>query len=88
MVCLLFAGAVLAQDAMELVKQLKSPDVEERRRAAKKLSDLKEEAKPATTDILNALKQKDQDIYVKRFLAQDLGDVKEDPKPAVHELAS
>jgi len=87
-VCLLFAGAVLAQDAMELVKQLKSPDVEERRRAAKKLSDLKEEAKPATTDILNALKQKDQDMYVKRFLAQALGAVKADPKAAVPVLAS
>lgn len=87
LICLVFAGAVLAQDAMELVKKLKSDDVEERRRAAKKLADLKEDGKPATSEMIAVLK-KEQDLYVKRFLAQGLGAVKADPKIAVPVLAS
>ena len=44
---LMFTGAIFAEDALDLVKQLKNPDNEERRKAAQKLFELKEEATEA-----------------------------------------
>ena len=83
---LLFTGAILAEDALDLVKQLKNPDNEERRKAAQKLFELKEEAKVVTPEMIAALKS-EKDAYVKRFLIKALGAAKSDPKVAVPILA-
>jgi len=83
---LLFTGVILADGAAEIIKQLKNPDNEERRKAAKQLIDLKEEAKPVTKDMIAAL-NKETDVFVKRFLIQALGAAKADPKTAVPVLA-
>ena len=83
---LLFTGVILAEDALDLVKQLKNPDNEERRKAAQKLFELKEEAKVVTPDMIVALKS-EKDAYVKRFLIKALGAAKADPKTAVPILA-
>jgi len=85
-VFLLFTGAILAEDALDLVKQLKNSDNEERRKAAQKLFELKEEAKVVTPDMIAALKS-EKDVYVKRFLIKALGAAKADPKTAVPILA-
>jgi len=69
---LLLTGVILAEDALDLVKQLKNPDNEERRKAAQKLFELKEEAKVVTPDMIVALKS-EKDAYVKRFLIKALG---------------
>lgn len=82
----MFTGAIFAEDALDLVKQLKNPDNEERRKAAQKLFELKEEAKVATPDMIAALK-KENDVFVKRFLIKALGAAKADPKVAVPILA-
>lgn len=83
---LMFTGAIFAEDALDLVKQLKNPDNEERRKAAQKLFELKEEAKVVTPDMIAALK-KENDVFVKRFLIKALGAAKADPKVAVPILA-
>ena len=82
----MFTGAIFAEDALDLVKQLKNPDNEERRKAAQKLFELKEEAKVVTPDMIAALK-KENDVFVKRFLIKALGAAKADPKVAVPILA-
>ena len=83
---LLFTGVILAEDALDLVKQLKNNDNEERRKAAQKLFELKEEAKVVTPEMITALKS-EKDAYVKRFLIKALGAAKADPKVAVPILA-
>jgi HEAT repeat protein len=70
-----------------LIKQLKSPDSDMRREAAKKLGELGPDAKKAGPGLVTALKT-DKDLFVRRFAAQSLGQVEADPKLAVPALAT
>src|SRR6516162_5148467 len=86
-------GAVLclamparAADIDGLVKQLKDPDADVRRSAAKLLGEAGPEAKPAVAALSAALK--DRDRYVRRYAAQSLGEIGPDAKAAVPSLAT
>jgi HEAT repeat protein len=81
---LCLAASARAEDVASLVKQLKSPDEELRRAAAKGLGELGPDAKPAVPDLTRALK--DGDLFVRRFAAQALGEVGPDAKAAVPAL--
>src|SRR5438105_15084008 len=70
-----------------LIKQLKSPDSDMRREAAKKLSEMGVEAKKAGPALVTALKT-DKDLFVRRFAAQGLGEVGAEPKLAVPALSA
>ncbi len=70
-----------------LIKQLKSPDSDMRREAAKKLGELGKDARKAGPALVTALKS-DKDLYVRRFAAQSLGEIEADPKLAVPPLAA
>lgn len=83
--CFLGAALVVAADIDELVKQLKSPDADMRRAAAKALAESGADAKPAVAALADALK--DKDTYVRRFAAQALGEVGPDARSAVPALA-
>jgi HEAT repeat protein len=76
--------AARAADVDALVKQLKSPDVDLRRAAAKGLSEAGADAKPAITALSAALS--DKDLFVRRFAAQALGEIGPDARPAVKPL--
>ncbi len=78
------AASARGADVDALVKQLKAPDEEARRGAAKSLAELGPEAKAAVPDLATALK--DKDLYVRRFAAQALGEVGPDAKAAVPAL--
>ncbi len=86
-VCGAFALAVPARgaDVTALVGQLKSPDSDVRRLAAKSLAEMGTEAKAAAPALIVALKS-DKDLFVRRFAAQALGEVGADPKAAVPAL--
>src|SRR5262249_43016990 len=64
-----------------LIKQMKSPDPELRRAAAKALGDAGADAKPAVLTLAEGLK--DSDKFVRRFSAQALGNLGADAKAAV-----
>src|SRR5437879_2576594 len=70
-----------------LIKQLKNPDSDMRREAAKKLGELGMDAKKAGPALATALKT-DKDLFVRRFAAQSLGLVGADPKLAVPALSA
>src|SRR5438045_7135993 len=70
-----------------LIKQLKSPDSDMRREAAKKLGELGKDAKKAGPALVTALKN-DKDLFVRRFAAQGVGEVGADPKLAVPALSA
>jgi HEAT repeat protein len=87
LVCLVgcLAGRVWAEDVRGLVTQLKSRDVDARRKAATALAEAGPDAKPAVPSLITALK--DQDLYVRRFAAQALGKIGPDAKSAVPALS-
>jgi HEAT repeat protein len=71
-------------DVSELVKQLKSDDIEVRRSAAKALEEGGTESKPAVPALIHALK--DRDTFVRRFAAQALGAIGPEARTAVPAL--
>ena len=71
---LLFAGLAFAADTEALVQKLRSSNPDERREAARALSDLGADAKGATKALTLALA--DRDRFVRRFAAQALGRIK------------
>jgi HEAT repeat protein len=73
-----------AADTSELVKKLSSKDNEARRAAARELSELGADAKPALKALVKALK--DEDRFVRRFAAQALGGIGPDAKEAAPAL--
>jgi HEAT repeat protein len=87
LVCLVscVAAGVRAEDVKGLITQLKSRDVEARRKAATALAEAGSEAQPAIPALITALK--DQDLYVRRFAAQALGKIGPDAKSAVPALS-
>jgi HEAT repeat protein len=86
LVCLVgcLAADLQAEDVNGLITQLKSRDVEARRKAATALAEAGSEAQPAIPALITALK--DQDLYVRRFAAQALGKIGPDAKSAVPAL--
>ena len=70
---LLFAGLAFAADTEALVQKLRSSNPDERREAARALSDLGADAKGATKALTLALA--DRDRFVRRFAAQALGSI-------------
>jgi len=68
-----------------LIGQLKSPDSDLRRDAAKKIGELGKDGKKATAALVTAVKS-DKDLFVRRFAAQALGQIEADPKLAVPAL--
>ncbi len=74
-----------AADVDGLVKQLKSPDADMRRAAAKALGEAGPDAKPAITALAHALS--DKDLFVRRFAAQALGEIGPDARSAVKPLS-
>jgi HEAT repeat protein len=74
----LAAAAASADEIPDLVKRLKSGDVDARRTAAKALGEQGAAAKDAVTALAVALK--DQDRFVRRFAAQALGEIGPDAK--------
>ena len=72
-------------DVSALVAQLKSPDSDVRRAAAKELGGLGSEAAPAATALAAALKDKDR--FVRRNAAEALGAIGPDAKSAVPKLS-
>jgi HEAT repeat protein len=80
------ASAAAADEAKDLVKQLKTGDVEGRRTAAKALGESGPEAKDAVGALTEALK--DNDLYVRRFAAQSLGQIGSPAKSAVPALSA
>src|SRR5438270_4340032 len=83
----LFLGvAARGEDIHALIKQLKDPDPEKRRAAAKVLSEAGQDAKPAVAALAQALR--DKDLFVRRFAAQALGELGSDAKSAVPALAA
>lgn len=85
-VCVLLGvvAAAPAAEAVALARQLKSPDADQRRAAAKALCDMGPEARPAVPALIQALK--DKDLFVRRFSAQAIGEVGPDAKEAVPAL--
>jgi HEAT repeat protein len=79
------ASVVRAEDVNSLVQQLKSPDVDQRRAAAKNLGAMGSEASSAVPALAAALK--DKDLYVRRFAAQALGEVGGDAGVSVKALS-
>ncbi len=77
-------AAAPAEEATTLARQLKSPDPDQRRAAAKGLIDLGPDARPAVRDLTLALKDKDQ--FVRRFSAQALGEVGPEARGAIPAL--
>lgn len=75
-----------AADVSDLTKKLSSTDNEVRRAAAKDLSELGKDAKPAIASLTKALK--DSDRFVRRFAALALGNVGVDAKSAVPALTA
>src|SRR5438132_8022338 len=63
--------SVQAADVEALVQQLKDKDPDMRRKAAKELTDVGAEARPAVPALTASLK--DNDLFVRRFSAQALG---------------
>jgi len=80
-------GAAQAADMAKLVADLKSPDSDVRRAAAKGLSEMGPDAKASAPALVSALKN-DKDLFVRRFAAQALGDVGAEPKTAVPALSA
>jgi HEAT repeat protein len=90
--CLVMCAACVTARADEvqvdaLIKQLKDPDSDMRRGAAKKLAELGKDATTAGPALIDAAKN-DKDLFVRRFAAQALGDVGADPKTAVPALSA
>jgi HEAT repeat protein len=82
----LWAGVATADEVSDLIKQLKSGDVDTRRSAARALGDSGAAAKegvPALTDAL-----RDSDLYVRRFAARSLGQIGAPAKSAVPALST
>ncbi len=77
--------AAVAADVPSLVKQLKSPDPDLRRAAAKELGEAGPDAKTAITALTTALG--DKDLFVRRFAAQALGEIGPEAKSAVKPLS-
>jgi HEAT repeat protein len=78
------AALAPAAEVADLAQQLKSPEVEVRRTAAKSLFEMGTEAKEAVPNLVQALK--DRDLFVRRFSAQALGEVGPDARDAVPAL--
>jgi HEAT repeat protein len=78
---LFLAATARAADVDELIKQLKDKDSDVRRAAAKALSEIGMEAKPALPALTKALK--DDDKFVRRFSVQSLGELGPEAKDAV-----
>jgi HEAT repeat protein len=83
-VALGLVASVFGADVAEMVKQLKDPDADARRAAAKALADAGGDARAAVPALVAALK--DKDLYVRRFAAQALGQVGASPGDAVTAL--
>lgn len=84
-VLMLLPSWLMAADVAALIKNLGSSDNEVRRDAAKQLSELGKDARPASTALVKALK--DSDRFVRRFSAQALGNIGPDAKDAISALA-
>ena len=86
--CLLLGAVSLASAAevSDLTRQLKSPDPDQRRAAAKGLFEMGDEAKEAVPDLVQALK--DKDLFVRRFAAQSLGEIGGNARTAIPALKS
>ena len=83
--CLLLGAAVApAAEVSDLTKQLKSPDPDQRRAAAKGLFEMGDEARDAVPDLVLALK--DKDLFVRRFAAQSLGEIGANARTAIPAL--
>lgn len=84
--CVLLGVAALAPAAevSDLARQLKSPEVDQRRAAARSLFEMGTEAKAALPELMQALK--DQDLFVRRFSAQALGEIGPDAREAIPAL--
>jgi HEAT repeat protein len=78
------AYTATAAEVEDLIKKLKSKDSDARRQAAKELSEMGPDARPAVADLVKALK--DNDLFVRRFSATALGKVGPDAKAAVPAL--
>jgi HEAT repeat protein len=84
--CLLLGAVAVvpAAEVSDLTRQLKSPDPDQRRAAAKGLFEMGDEARDAVPDLVQALK--DKDLFVRRFAAQSLGEIGANAKPAIPAL--
>jgi HEAT repeat protein len=87
-VCLVVSvrGPLAAAELNDLIKNLKNGDTDERRAAAKSLSEGGAEMKEAVPALVNALK--DRDMFVRRFSAQALGAIGADARSAVPALTA
>ena len=84
-VALSLASPARGEDVTMLIANLKSSDSDVRRQAAKTLTEMKSDAKPAEAALIAALKN-DKDKFVRRFSAQALGEIGAEPKNAVPAL--
>src|SRR4051812_20969880 len=73
-----------AADVDDLIKKLKDKDSDVRRQAAKDLSDVGADAKPALSLLIRSLK--DSDVYVRRFSAQAIGNIGADARSALPQM--
>lgn len=82
----LFAATVIASadEATDLIKQLRKGDAEARRNAAKALGESGSNSSETVTALIAALR--DSDRYVRRFAARSLGEIGPAAKPAVPAL--
>jgi HEAT repeat protein len=81
-----FVAYAEGAEVRDLIAKLKDKDSDVRRAAAKELSELGEEAKPAVADLTRALR--DKDLFVRRFSAEALGNIGEPAKSAIPALAA
>lgn len=82
----LAAATAGADEVSDLVRQLKSGDVDARRTAAKSLGEAGAGAASAVPALTSALR--DGDLYVRRFAAQSLGEIGAGAKSAVPALTA
>jgi HEAT repeat protein len=71
-------------EVKELITKLRDKDSDARRAAAKELSELGADAKPALADLIKALQ--DSDLFVRRYAAEALGSIGPDAKSAIPDL--
>jgi HEAT repeat protein len=80
----ILAVAAPGADVSELINKLRDKDNEVRRVAAKDLSEMGPDAKPAVGQLIKALK--DSDLFVRRYSAEALGAIGPDAKEAIPAL--
>jgi HEAT repeat protein len=71
-------------EVSELINKLRDRDSDVRRAAAKELSEMGADAKPAVADLSKALR--DSDLFVRRYSAEALGSIGPDARSAIPDL--